>query len=227
MEICRKLDSIRSSGFPDADGASLTGGAAGTGPTSGDDDVNVSGPPPPRPRSEPLPESIPALTSFSGEERRPGTAASGRRTDAAVSLLGGGSRGEAGDAGVGTVPETETIGNDELEREEGGGSRSSSGSVGPSPKGRPKHTSSGSGSGEEGQANEPGANVSDEGTPAGDGPESDNIDVIVAQDVGVPSVVPTKTARNRDQKASSIRREKVRFWGVETARWCAVLPRRQ
>lgn len=63
MEICRKLDSIRNSGFPDG----TSGGATST--FSRDTSLD-----PLRPSSEPLPDSIPAITS---EKERPGTAAAG------------------------------------------------------------------------------------------------------------------------------------------------------
>lgn len=208
MEICRKLDSIRASGFPDADGATATGGVAGAGATSSGD-ANVSGPPPPRPSSEPLPESVPALAGLSGEERRPGTAASGRGTGAAGSILPGEPREEVGDAAVGSARETERRSSSGLEGGEAGGAGSRGGSVEPVPKGLPKHTSNGSGSSEEGSALESGAEVSD--VPIGAGPESDDIDGLVAEEVAVPSVLAAKTARNRDQKASSTRRDKVCF----------------
>lgn len=204
MEICRKLDSIRASGFPDADGATTTGGEAVA------DASDVSGPPHPRPRSEPLPESIPGLASASGKERRPGTAASGSGTDASGPFLRGEPRGRADDATAGTAPETESVADDGLEREEGAGANSSSGIVGPSPKGQPKHTSSGSGSGEEGSALEAGGGVF-EAAPVRSGSELDNTDGSIAEESGVPSVVVASTARNRDQKASSTRREKVRL----------------
>lgn len=207
-EVCRKLDSVRASGFPDADGAATTGGGGGDGGA-----MSGPGPPPlPRPRSEPLPESIPVLATLLGTERRPGTAASGRGTDAAGPSLRGGPRGGADDATVGTAPEAESTVNDGLGWEEGGGAHSS---VKPSPKGRPKHASSRSGSSEEGSALESGANAPG-GTPFGAGPESDNIDGIVPEAIGVPSVVAATAARSRDQKVSSTRRDKVRFVSMKT-----------
>lgn len=61
METCRKLDSIRAAGFPEAS----SGASAGvTGAAMGD--------PPPRPSSEPLPHFATELS----EQERPGTAVS-------------------------------------------------------------------------------------------------------------------------------------------------------
>lgn len=210
MEICRKLDSIRASGFPDADGVTTTGGTADAAVTS-----NASGPPPQRPGSEPLPEPIPALASLSGRERRPGTAASGRSADAVAPLLQAESREQAGDAAVDAATEKESgVANDGLEGIDGGGALSSSGgSAGPSPKERPKRVLSGSGGNKEGAALEPWAKVSGEGPSLGGGPESDNIDDLFAEEIGAPSVVAARTARSPDQKALSTRREKVRFLG--------------
>eukprot|EP00752_Nemacystus_decipiens_P009308 g8318.t2 len=166
MEICRKLDSIRASGFPDADGAITNGGVAGAGAGAAPDGdtANVSGVAPPRPSSEPLPESVPALASFSGKERRPGTGTSGTGTDAAGSLLLGDQREPGGDAALGAAPEAESrVAGDGLDEEEGGCILSSCGSARPSPKERPKCTSGGSGSSVEGPALESGTNVSDGG----------------------------------------------------------------
>lgn len=63
MEICRKLDSIRSAGFPEGTTAASAGFAA---------IATASGDSPARPSSEPLPEFV---TDISGQER-PGTAIS-------------------------------------------------------------------------------------------------------------------------------------------------------
>lgn len=216
MEICRKLDSIRASGFPEADGAAISGGATEVGAfSSSSGDANVSGPAPPRPRSEPLPECIPALAGFSGKERRPGTAASGRGTEAAGPLLRDEPQEEVGGTAMGSAPETETIANGGLGGEGGGESRGCGGSAAPSPRGRPKNVPSGSGSGEEGLALEPGANGSSGGGLVDAGPESDNIDGLFAEETGVPSVVEAKSARSRDQKAPSTRREKASIFYVK------------
>ncbi|CAN0360223.1 unnamed protein product, partial [Ectocarpus sp. 12 AP-2014] len=96
MEICRKLDSIRASGFPDPAGAALAGGATTAGATwSSGDASSLSGEPALRPRSEPLPECIAATT---GNERRPGTAATGREAGAAAITANNSRPGPPGEA---------------------------------------------------------------------------------------------------------------------------------
>lgn len=128
MEICRKLDSIRNSGFPDG-----TCDIAGT--FSRDTYLD-----PLRPSSEPLPDSIPATTS---EKERPGTAAAGVNV----------SRAAADDAAKrlptrsSSSPGGEQCDTDGVEGGEGGGSGSPRAAAASMESSRQSHSGAGAGAG--------------------------------------------------------------------------------
>ncbi len=209
MEICGKLDSIRTAGFPDT-GATATGGNPAAGTTApGDEASNPSGPLPSRPRSEPLPESTPALGGLSGTERRPGTAESG--TNPALTSAAAGPvwreehPGGAGDGGAAR---------DEPEGGQGAGS--------PSERSGGSQAPTGGGSGAEGPAREPGgADVSGEGHGDGDETAPNGVDRIPEEEDGVPAAEAAKPARVDAKMDQSTRRDKVNHvlknsWSGET-----------
>ncbi|CAM9757468.1 unnamed protein product, partial [Ectocarpus sp. 8 AP-2014] len=199
MEICRKLDSIRASGFPDPAGAALAGGATTAGATWSSGDVSsLSGEPALRPRSEPLPECIAATT---GNERRPGTAATGRETGAATMAADNsppGPPGEAVDPDGNTthegrdavVMERDPRRDDDLE-----GSQI----VRPNENAESSGTSLG-----ESTPTRSGGEVS---TSAGPKSEKD-VDVTAEGDEEAGLVGATRTARSGNEKASPVRLEK-------------------
>lgn len=198
LEICGKLDSIRTAGFPET-GATAAGGdpAAGT-TTPGDEASNPSGPLPSRPRSEPLPESSPAAGGLWGTERRPGTAESG--TIPALTSVAAGPvrreepRGGAGDGGA-------------------AGDESGGGEGGCSPSGRSggNHSPTGGGTDAEGPAPEPGvADVPREGQGVGAETATNEVDRILEGEHDVPGAEGAKPARIDDRKVQSTRLEKVK-----------------
>lgn len=212
MEICRKLDSIRTSGFPDA-GEVATAAAGGTGEA-----VDLSGPPPPRPRSEPLPESILAVASMSGEERRPGTAVSRRGSIAAAAAAAaaptrGQSHGGVGNGGTSAAGENGNKVDGAPVGEERGVVRSNNiSSASPSPTGRPNHCLTASDIGVEGltleaaEANGSGGGITDNVEL-----EAANVDRNTTEGHGAPAPVVAQKVRTGAKKPSSVRREKVGF----------------
>lgn len=228
MEICRKLDSIRTSGFPDAEGVATTGGVAAAGGTG--DAVDFSGPPPPRPRSEPLPESILAVETLSEEGRRPGTAASRSGSIAAAaaaaatgaaSLPRGESHGGVGTGGTSTAGENGNKVDGALVGEEEGGVRNNGSSSGSSsassspPTDRPNHRSTASDIGaEELMLEAAEASGSGGGTAGIVDSESADVDHNTAEGHhgGSAAAVVAQPVRTGAKKPSSMRRDKVGGW---------------
>lgn len=200
MEICRKLDSIRASGFPDPAGAALAVGATTAGATwSSEDASSLSGEPALRPRSEPLPVHIPATA---GNKGRPGTAATGR--DAAAATMAAdssrpGPPGEGVDPGGNTTHE----GRDAVVME---GDTRRDNDLGGSQIVQPNENfESGGTSLEESTPTRSGGEVS---TSAGPRPEKD-VDITADGKEEAVLVGATRTARSGNEKASPVRLEKV------------------
>ncbi|CAM9417387.1 unnamed protein product [Ectocarpus fasciculatus] len=199
MEICRKLDSIRASGFPDPVGAALTGGATTTGATwSSGDASSLSGEPALRPRSEPLPECILATTVHEG---RPGTAATGRDS-AAATMAADSSRPDPPGEGVVRGGNTTHEGRDAAVME---GDTRRDGDLEGSQKVRPNENVDSSGTSlEEPTPKRSGGEVS---TSAGPKPEKD-VDITEGGNEEAVLVGATRTARSGNEKASPERLEK-------------------
>lgn len=200
MEICRKLDSIRASGFADPAGAALAGGATTAGATwSSGDASSLSGEPALRPRSEPLPECIPATT---GNERRPDTGVTGRDAGAATMAADNchpGPPGEAVDPDGNTTHE----GRDAVVMERDtrrDGDLEGSQIVRPNENAESSGTSLG-----ESTPKRSGGEVS---TSAGQKPEKD-VDINAEGNEETGLVGATRTSRSGNEKASPVRLEKV------------------